>query len=176
MTENETKPENTTEAGEVSHSSRLPCSPILVVDARVRYWEDATVNGKDDDDGTLIPLRDGDSWKPSIDLQSGRIIGWPEGTTAEIHYKVCDDGDYWLADADGTKRMKWRGHYVPDALLCMGDQGYGDYIILDVGSDGQIAEWSFPVIDFDEWIHLENSGVRCHSDDSTKTTTTADHQ
>ena len=147
---------NTPKTDDGTLLSPPPCSPILVVDARVRYWEDATVNGKYDDDGTLIPLRDGDSWKPSIDLQSGRIIGWPEGTTAEIHYKVCDDGDYWLADADGTKRMKWRKNYVPDALLCMGDQGYGDYIILGVGSDGQIAEWSFPVIDFDEWVHLEN--------------------
>jgi hypothetical protein len=145
-----------------------PCSPILVVDARVRYWEDATINGKDDDDGTLIPFRDGDSWKPSIDLQTGRVIGWPEGTTADIHYKVCDDGDYWLADADGTKRMKWRGHYVPDALLCMGDRGYGDYIILDVGADGQIAEWSFPVIDFEEWIHLENDPAHLTAEKGTE--------
>lgn len=32
MTENETKPENTTEAGEVSHSSRLPCSDLIAKD------------------------------------------------------------------------------------------------------------------------------------------------
>lgn len=143
-------------AGDALPPLAVPPSQILVVDARVRYWEDATVNAKEDEDGTLIPFRDGDSWKPSIDLQSGKIIGWPEGTTASIHYKVCDDGDYWLADADGTKRMKWRGSYVPDALLCMGDRGYGDYIILTVGPDGKIADWLFPGIDFGEWIHLEN--------------------
>ena len=131
-------------------------SPILVVDARVRYWEDATINGIEDDNGTLIPFREVDSWKPSIDLHRGKVIGWPEGTTADIHYKVCDDGDYWLADADGTKRMKWRGDYVPDSLLCVGDRGYGDYIIFTVMEDGSIAEWPFPVIDFEEWVHLED--------------------
>lgn len=129
-----------------------PAPPILVVDARVRYWEDATVNGKEDVDGTLIPFRDGDSWKPSIDLRDGRVIDWPEDTDAKIHYKVCDDGDYWLADSDGTKRLKYCDDYVPDDLLCVGDRGYGDYIILTVGPDGKIADWTPPLIDFDEWV------------------------
>ena len=143
---------------------------ILIVDARVRYWEDATVNGKEDtEDGALIPFREGDSWKPSIDLTSGKIIGWPEGTTAEIHYKVCDDGDYWIADADGTKRMKWGGEYVPDDFLCMGDRGYGDYIILTVLPDGKISEWSSPVIDFDRWIALTQvPGSRFRAGDHVK--------
>jgi len=139
----------------------VPGSPFLIVDARVRYWEDSTVNNVDDtEEGDLIPLKDGESWKPIIDLATGKIQNWPEGTTADIHYKVCDDGDYWLGDADGTKRMKWRGHYVPDQFLCMGDRGYGDYIILNVRSDGQIADWSFPVIDFEEWESLENSPIK----------------
>lgn len=140
-------------------SSPTAGSPCLIVDARVRYWEDSTVNGVEDtEDGDMIPLKDGDSWKPIIHLATGQILNWPEGTTADVHYKVCDDGDYWLGDADGTKRFKWRGSYVPDRFLCMGDQGFGDYIIFDVRADGQIAEWSFPVIDFDEWddIQIEN--------------------
>lgn len=33
----------------------------IQVSAQVRYWEDASVNGVFDDDGTLIPLRTGDS-------------------------------------------------------------------------------------------------------------------
>lgn len=125
--------------------------PHLIVDARVRYWEDGEVNGAEDADGTLIPFREGESWKPTINLATGTVVGWPEGTEADIHYKVCDDGDYWLGDADGTKRMKWRGSYVPDRFLCHGDRGYGDYIILAVGPDGRIADWERPIIDFDEW-------------------------
>ena len=128
---------------------------ILRVDARVRYWEDAEVDGVSDIDGDLIPFRVGDSWRPTIDLETGAIIGWPIGTTADIHYKVCDDGDYWLVqaplDAEG-KLWKWRGHYVPDSLLCVGDRGYGDYIILNVMKDGRIAGWIPPVIDFEQWV------------------------
>lgn len=124
---------------------------ILMVDARVRYWEDAEVNGVSDTDGNLIPCRVGDSWMPSIDLASGKILGWPQGTTADIHYKVCDDGDYWLADAAGNKLLKWGGSYVPNNLLCVGDNGYGDYIILCVGEDGGIAGWRDPVIHLFQW-------------------------
>jgi hypothetical protein len=114
---------------------------ILMVDARVRYWEDAEVNGISDDDGNLIPCRVGDSWMPTIELATGVILGWPVGTSAKIHYKVCDDGDYWLADAEGNRLYKWADHYVPDRLLCVGDRGYGDYIILNVMEDGRIAGW-----------------------------------
>ena len=43
----------------------------LVVNAAVRYWEDATVNGAEDVDGTLIPGREGDLWKARINLETG---------------------------------------------------------------------------------------------------------
>ena len=45
----------------------------------VRYWEDATVNGETDEDGSRIPCRKGDDWCPLIELESGQIEGWPEG-------------------------------------------------------------------------------------------------
>jgi transcriptional regulator with PAS, ATPase and Fis domain len=38
-------------------------------------------------------------------LATGRVLDWPKGTTAEVHYKVCDAGCYWLEDANG-KRLK----------------------------------------------------------------------
>jgi hypothetical protein len=123
----------------------------LIVEAGVRYWEDATVNGVEDSDGTLIPFRRGDDWCPVIDLAAGKIIDWPAGTEADIHYKVCDDGEYWLADAGGTKTAKWAGHYVPDAFLSVGSRGYGDYVIMKVGADGSIAGWEQPAIVPGEW-------------------------
>lgn len=129
-------------SGNQIHYCQPSTRPVkLVVDARVRYWEDATVNSYDDVLGKLIPFRDGDSWKPTIDIERGEIVGWPSGTTASIYYKVCDAGDYWLADQDGTKRLKWNGDYVPDDLLCVGGRGHGDYIILTVQGDGKIRGW-----------------------------------
>jgi len=64
----------------------------------VRYWEDASVNGKLDKQGS-IPMRRGDEWCPVIDIDDGTILDWPEGVTADIHYKVCDEGVYSLLDA-----------------------------------------------------------------------------
>lgn len=123
-------------------------------EAGVRYWEDAKVNGVQDDLGALVPCRIGDAWCPTIEIATGKIVGWPEGTTADIHYKVCDDGRYWLLDKDGTRIAKRKSDYVPDDFLCHGDNGYGDYIILTAGSDGQIADYRHPEIVRDEWLSL----------------------
>lgn len=103
------------------------------------YWEDAKVNGVQDDDGTLIPCRVGDTWAPLIDVDAGVIQAWPAGTTADIHYKVCDEGVYELLDASMTVLVK-RDGYVP-GVMCPNENGYGDYVIMTVGEDGRIANW-----------------------------------
>ena len=122
----------------------------IEVEAEVRYWEDATVNGQEDTTGTLMPFRFGDKWCPTIRLEDGWIVNWPEGTAADIHYKVCDQGEYWLRDEE--KRIaKWSGYYVPNDFLCHGDQGYGDYIIFKVDESGLIQGWKVPEVDPDEW-------------------------
>jgi hypothetical protein len=72
----------------------------LIVSAEVRYWEDAKINGEQDtEDGDNIPLKESDLWKPVIELATGRVLEWPEGIRADIHYKVCDQGEYWLEDS-----------------------------------------------------------------------------
>lgn len=121
----------------------------LAVRAGVRYWEDASVNGQEDTDGQ-IPCRVGDSWCPTIRLSDGHVMDWPAGTVADIHYKVCDDGEYFLADQDRQPFAQRRGHYVP-SLLSIGDNGYGDYIILKIGADGKIEDWQPPVLDLADW-------------------------
>ncbi len=130
----------------------------LVVDARVRYWDDAEINGiQDSEDGLLMPFQSGESWCPVIDLETGMIHGWPKGTTADIHYKVFDDGDYWLSDIGGNRVAKWKGLCVPDAFLCVGDRGYGDYIIMKVDGAGMIEGWTQPEIDPEEWEILQHN-------------------
>lgn len=116
----------------------------LLVEAGVRYWEDATVNGVEDEKGDLIPCRfnGSDLWKPIIDIETGIITNWKQGTTADIHYKVCDAGEYWLQDEDGNKIVKAKGYYVPSFLAPQGS-GFGDYIILKVDENGKIAHWRF---------------------------------
>jgi hypothetical protein len=129
----------------------------LEVDAEVRYWEDATINGSEDSEGTLIPFKNGDLWQPVIDLQEGKIVDWPEGTTADIHYKVCDQGEYWLLNEQKQRIAKWSGYYVPDAFLCQGGSGYGDYIIMNVNADGSIKSYEKPEIVETLWNPVEPS-------------------
>lgn len=123
----------------------------LKVSAMVRYWEDATVNGMEDTHGDLIPFRKSDLWEPVIDLELGVIVDWPDGVTADIHYKVCDAGEYWLLDEFKNVTGKWSGEYVPNRFLCHGDNGYGDYIIMKVGADGKIDKYAAPHISENDW-------------------------
>ena len=81
----------------------------------------------------------GGNWRPTIDIETGRIEGWPQGTTASIHYKCCDDGDYELLDADRNVVKAIEG-YVP-SIMCPEGNGYGDYVIMEIAADGAIANW-----------------------------------
>ena len=112
----------------------------------VRYWEDAKVNGADDKDGDLIPCRVGDAWIPVIDIDEGRIINWEKGKTADIHYKVCDEGVYELQD-EAQKTVHTIEGYVPD-IMSPGGRGYGDYIIMSVDEDGNIKDWEVKLDEF----------------------------
>lgn len=116
----------------------------LQVEAGVRYWEDATVNGTEDETGELIPCKVGDLWKPFIEIETGKILNWVEGTKASIHYKVCDAGIYRLLD-DAKSIVKEIDGYVP-SLMSPKESGYGDYIIMDIDETGQIANWK-PLLD-----------------------------
>jgi len=151
-------------AGGVEYQPFIPPAvpTHIEVEARVRYWEDASVNEVVDDDGTLIPFRVYDDWRPRIELATGKVVDWPEGIVASVHYKVCDEGQYWLADATGNRLFKYRGDYVPSEFLCHGDNGYGDYIILTIGGDGQIAEYERPEIDPEEWLPLPPTSAGVH--------------
>lgn len=117
----------------------------LFVEAGVRYWEDATIDGIQDEDGN-IPCRDGDCWKPLININTGKIINWTQGVRANIHYKVCDNGTYKLLDANMELIKKIRD-YVPK-MLSPKKEGWGDYIIMDIDADGHIQDWK---ISFDEF-------------------------
>lgn len=112
---------------------------FLSAECGVRYWEDATVNGEEDANGELIPMREGDCWKPVIDLETGTIQDWPEGTIASVHYKVCDAGRYTLMDAAMNPVVSIDG-YVPK-IMCPEDSGYGDYVIMKIDGSGRVNKW-----------------------------------
>ena len=114
----------------------------------VRYWEDAKVNGQDEHgDSPKIPLRHGDTWDITVDLTTGKIANWPEGVTADTHYKVCDAGVYRALREDRTVVAE-KADYVP-SMLSPGGDGYGDYVIMKIDGSGQIENWSADLSYFD---------------------------
>lgn len=122
----------------------------LHVEAGVRYWEDASVNGVEDtENGNNIPCKRGSLWAPIINLDTGIITNWEEGKTASIHYKICDAGSYHIHDVDGNAVLSIENDYVPN-MLSPGGDGYGDYIIMDIDKSGKIANWKFSLAGFDD--------------------------
>lgn len=119
---------------------------FLQVKAGVRHYEDATINGKEDEDGTLTPCKDGDYWCPLINIETGVIENWEIGKTADVHFKVCDDGEYSLLNPFKEVVIKKDG-YVPDCLS-INDRGYGDYIIMKIDEKGLIEDWKYNIDDF----------------------------
>lgn len=129
----------------ISVKKEVPVT-TLKCDIGVRYWEDGVVDGGEDENGDLMPLRVGDDWRPIIDLETGIIRDWPAGKTASVHYKVCDSGVYHLLNEEGEIVFTKEG-YVP-SILSPGGSGYGDYVIMDIDEKGKIDGWQVDLSDF----------------------------
>ena len=132
----------------------------FVIDCEPRYWEDSEINGQDDTDTMAIADGKGQpgmpfayydkeakvwKWKIKINVDTGYVQGWPNEITADIHYKVCDQGEYWFEDAKGKKCFAQEigdktCDYVPSLIDFYGDS-YGDYIVMTIESNGHVKEW-----------------------------------
>lgn len=120
----------------------------LIVKAHIRYWEDSKFNDEyDTEDGDNAPCKVGDLWCPEINVVTGVISNWDQGKTANIHYKVSDECGYELLDCNGNIISSCEDGYVPDTL-CPADNGYGDYIIMNIDENGKIEGWHFNIDDF----------------------------
>lgn len=120
---------------------------FLKASVEVRYWEAAELNGKNvSDDNESFPCRNGDKWEPLIDMEYGIITNWIKGNTASVHFKVCDAGIYSLLD-DNLKMHVKIEDYVPK-MMCPAENGYGDYVIMNISEEGLIDKWSVDFSDF----------------------------
>lgn len=124
----------------------------ILINAYVRYWEDGRINGvRDNADCPNMPCAvKGNKyyhWIPIIDIETGQIRNWQEGTTAEIHYKVCDEFECRIIDEKGGGHCLIKDYegYVP-AFMCPKESGYGDYIIMDIDENGYIQDWDKSVV------------------------------
>lgn len=85
-----------------------------------------------------FPLRDGEMWTADVDIDTGKIHGWPKGQVGHIrNMKVCDGGVYVLYDDAGNEVAR-REDYVPHGLV---PGEYGDYVSLKIDETGTITNW-----------------------------------
>lgn len=131
----------------------------LKIDVGPRYWEDSEINGVDDiswdeqsegmqprmpfatynEEKAATHKGESYRWELTIDLTEGKILDWPVGLTAKIHYKICDDGTYYLMDENKNILIE-KNCYVPDILAYQCD-GWGDYIIMTIDENGKILNY-----------------------------------
>lgn len=102
----------------------------VLVNLPVRYGEEDIPND--------FPLREGDMWNAKIDIDTGKIDGWPQGKTGGFYMKVVDMGTYRLIDINGAIVGEVVEDYVPHGVI---PGEYGDYVDFDIDENGVITNW-----------------------------------
>ena len=86
-----------------------------------------------------FPLRWGDRWTAKVEIETGRILGWPATNAgAELHLTVKDTGSYSLLLPDGSALAEIKEDYVPNRVV---PGSYGDVIHLQISPEGIITNW-----------------------------------
>lgn len=106
----------------------------------VRYEEEEIPND--------FPFREGDTLRLTVEIDTGRIIGWPEGREEEMHLTVKDGGSYYLRDTAGQCVGERCVNYVPHGLI---PGEYGDVVLFKINAAGVITNWPKSP-DFDQFF------------------------
>lgn len=117
---------------------------LLYIDAYVRYPEDSMLNINEnwiDDNNHEMPFLVNNHWNIVIDIDSGKVLNWPNNTEAKISYKVRDEFNCKVIDNQGEIQIDYDG-YVP-SFMSIDDIGYGDYIYITIDANGFIKNWNF---------------------------------
>lgn len=113
---------------------------IMFCTIGVRFWEDASywdqefnVWVEEDEDNPTIPCKEGDVWKPVIDIDSKRILNWEYGKKYKVHFKCCDEFYCTIQNPEQEHIITYEG-YVPSGI---GE--YGDYVVWEINEEGIIT-------------------------------------
>ena len=117
---------------EIKTTTEAEVSHVRIV-APVNYEEEEIPNN--------FPFRIGDTWAAVIELETGKIEGWPEGRPERMHLTVKDGGTYVLLSPDGHVVASQENDYVPHCVI---PGKYGDTIELDIDATGKIINWGTP--------------------------------
>jgi len=104
----------------------------VLINVPVRYGEEEIPND--------FPLRDGETWRATVELDTGKIVEWPADKPERhsLSMKVRDEGTYKLLDPRGNQEGRTSpGYYVPHGVV---PGEFGDYIHLEI-EGGIITNW-----------------------------------
>lgn len=113
--------------------------PKIIEEDIARLRIDAAVNYGDEEIPENFPGRRGDSWTAVIDIDTGKIEGWPQGRAEKMHLTVKDCGSYILFNRAGFVVAERLNNYVPHGVV---PGKYGDVIELDIAEDGTVKNWT----------------------------------
>jgi hypothetical protein len=102
---------------------------LLEIDVPVRYEEEEIPND--------FPLRAGERWAATINLDTHVIENWPKGRPGRLYLTVRDSGSYRLISRVG-ELVAERNDYVPNKLI---PGKYGDVIDMTVDENGKVTNW-----------------------------------
>lgn len=75
-----------------------------------------------------------------INVDTGHVENWHQGIAMNIYWKIVDEGLYQYRNEDGAVIYEMYD-YVPGELA-INDDGYGDYVIINIDKDGNIENWN----------------------------------
>lgn len=90
-------------------------------------------------------LNNNDMWRARVNIDTGKIEGWPANAGArDLYLTVKDSGTYTLLGSDPNSecvlQLAKRDDYVPNSII----PGNGDTIELKIAADGTITNWLRP--------------------------------
>lgn len=83
-----------------------------------------------------FPLRDGDIWEATINIDNNQIENWPQGQSGKFSMKVCDEGSYFLLNENKEVIAEIIENYVPNNVI---PGKYGDYVNMNIDETGKIV-------------------------------------
>jgi hypothetical protein len=83
----------------------------------------------------------------NIDIETGEVTNWPKNCPFDFtNIKIVDTGTYVIHTEFGI--LDYQG-YVPD---CLGEGGYGDYLMFEIDENSHIVDWKFDQEVFDQFV------------------------
>ena len=79
-----------------------------------------------------------------INLENGKVENWRNNVILETSFKVCDEGEYSFLDEKFNEVInitdEYDQYYVP-GFLSLEDEGFGDYVYIDIMKDGTVKHF-----------------------------------